>query len=113
MNTSGNEIIFSALQRASYEIVDLAPLCPGLYYLSAKQPDDPFNTEYYAAARDTSVLSAEAKAYGKPLIGCPEWLLYSLHQPDSGQDVVRYELFRYYVQNSISLPEGYTLHSAA
>lgn len=95
------------------EVKKIECLCPGLYYLSAKQPDDPFSSEYYAAARDTPILSAEAKAYGEPLSGCPELLLYSLHHPESGQAVVRYELFRYYVQNNLPLPEGFTLHSAA
>ena len=110
---ANNDMLFTVLHSAFDEVSDLTPLCPGLYYLAAKQTDELFCTEYYAAARDTPVLFSEAKAYGKPLPGCPELLLYSLHQPDSGQDVVRYELFRYYVQNRLPLPEGYTLHSAA
>ena len=113
MNCSDSETILSALQKLFFEVSDLTSLCPGLYYLSAKQPDDSFSSEYYVAARDTPILSAKAKAYGKPLSGCLELLLYSLHHPESGQTVVRYELLRYYVQNGLPLPEGYTLHSVA
>lgn len=108
-----NDMPLMTLRSAFDEVIDLTTLCPGVYYLAARQPDESFCTEYYAVMRDTPILSVEAKAYGKPVPNCPEWLLYSLHQPDSGQDVVRYELFRHYVQNNIPLPDGYSLHSAA
>lgn len=111
-NHEYSELPFNQM-RIPGEVQEVELLCPGVYYFAVKQPDDLYSTEYYAAMRDTPVLSAEAKAYGKALPGCPEMLLYSLHQPDSGQDVVRYELFRYYVQNNIPLPDGYSLHSAA
>ena len=113
LNSPDDRKLVSALQEAAYEVNDLVLLCPGLYYVAARRLDELLCTEYYAAAHDVSILSAEAKAYGKPLPGYPEWLLYSLHQPDSGQDVVRYELFRYCVQSDLPLPEGNTLHSAA
>ena len=39
-------------------------LCPGIYYLIAGQDGEPVAAEYYAVA-DTSIISRQAKAYGK------------------------------------------------
>lgn len=107
------EEVLSVLREACYEVRELTTLCPSLYYLAAKPPDSFLGIEYYVAIRDTPILSTEAKAYGKPLPGSPELLLFPLDQPDSGQAIVRYELFWYYAQNSLPLPDGYSLRSAA
>ena len=98
---------FSAL------IVEIGPInrisqeCPGIYYLIAGQDGEPVAAEYYAVA-DMSIISRQAKEYGKRI---SDWWLFSMQDDASGWRIIDYELGKYRVKNH--LPQEQTLHDIA
>ena len=82
-------------------------LCPGIYYLIAGQDGEPVAAEYYAVA-DTSIISRQAKEYGKQI---SDWWLFSMQDDASGWRIIDYELGKYCVKNH--LPQEQTLHDIA
>ncbi len=60
---------------------------PGVYYFSVKD-----SGEYYAVHKGSGSISMEAKAYGRSLADCPDWLLYPFTEDRSGWRIIQYEL---------------------
>lgn len=85
----------------------IAQECPGIYYLIARQDGKPVAEEYYAVA-DTSIISRQAKEYGKRI---SDWWLFSMQDDASGWRIIDYELGKYRVKNH--LPQEQTLHDIA
>ena len=78
------------------EVLSLQQECPGVCYASVRQDEaDTFSHEYYIVYKATDAISSKAKAYGQPVTGYPDLLVYPMDKPDSGYKIVEYELCRY------------------
>lgn len=97
----------SALAEELGPIFQIEQLCPGIYYLAAKNEDEPIAREYYAVT-DAPAISWELKAYGRKLAG---FWLFPLAEDASGWRIIDYEVGRYRVRNH--LPQEESLHSIA
>lgn len=95
------------------EILAAEALCPGVYYVSARNGETGLPLEYYIAEAASEVISAQAKAYGTPLPQHPELLSYPLGISGSGSRVLLYEAQLYRVQHQLPLPEGESLQETA
>ena len=83
------------------EIRDTEELCPGVYYVSAVKEETQIGYEYYIADRETSSLTAQAKAFGEPLPNHPELLSYLLGGSENGRLIVRFEAERYRILHKL------------
>lgn len=104
-----NEInaLLSNLENELGEILITGEKAPGIYYLTVQQDGASFAEEYYAVA-DTSIISRQAKEYGKRI---SDWWLFSMQDDASGWRIIDYELGKYCVKNH--LPQEQTLHDIA
>ena len=104
-----NEInaLLSNLENELGEILITGEKAPGIYYLTVQQDGASFAEEYYAVA-DTSIISRQAKEYGKRI---SDWWLFSMQDDASGWRIIDYELGKYRVKNH--LPQEQTLHDIA
>ena len=74
------------------EVLSLQQECPGVCYASVRQDEaDTFSHEYYIVYKATDAISSKAKAYGQPVTGYPDLLVYPMDKPDSGYKIVEYE----------------------
>lgn len=69
--------------------------------------------ELIVVERDCPHISAAAKAYGQPLDGNSDLIIYDFDDVRGVQDVVLYEAYRYLVRHKLPLPDGSTLLSSA
>lgn len=85
----------SVLEAALGEVYDLEAEAPGVYYCTAREADKAVYTECYLVEAESEVISVPAKNYGVPLRNCQELLSYDLNEPDSGYQIIQYELAMY------------------
>ena len=95
------------------EVFDSEEQCPGVYYLACKPLDNQFADELVVVERDCPHISASAKAYGQPLDGHNELIIYDFDDPHGGRPVVLYEADRYRMLHKQSIPDGDDLLGAA
>lgn len=88
-------------------------LGPGVYYVSATNEETGRPEEYYIADAENTILSPQAKTYGKPLLFHPEYLSYNAGVTDSGRMVLQYELNRYLLKHGLPLPDGEDIRATA
>lgn len=91
------------------KIENIEPVCPGAYYLSAEQEDEPIAHEYYLVGED-SVIFHSVKAYGQQMQG---FKLFPMNDPASGWKIAEYEIYKYLQKNHLPLPQGVSLHENA
>jgi len=87
---------------------------PGAYYIASHDGSDCLMcAEHYVVTRSSSIISEEAKRYGKEIPQHPELLLYSFDEERGGHKIIEYELAKYTatVQDDPELEEE--LHSTA
>ena len=77
------------------EIKEAESLCPGVYYVSARDSERGLPHEYYIADKDASPLSEQAKAYGTPVESDERLLMFPLDRERGGGPVVKYEVQKY------------------
>ena len=96
------------------EIVSLTEECPGVCHISVRENEmDVLLHEYYIVEKTSAAISREAKAYGQPVEGHTNLLAYSLDQPDSGQKIIAYEVYRYRLQRGLPTESSDSLHDVA
>lgn len=77
------------------EIKLIEELCPGVFYVAAREPETGLAQEYYIADQKTALLTEEAKAYGLPLETDAGLLKFPIEAERGGAPVVKYEVQRY------------------
>ena len=77
------------------EIKAVEGLCPGVYYVAARDPETGLPHEYYIVDKEISPLSAQAKAYGTPMESDGGLLMFLLEDEKGGSSVVKYEVQKY------------------
>lgn len=89
------------------EIVWAERLCPGVYQIGARPSEDArYCLEYYVAMPGSPV-SAEARAFGKPLPGEPDAVVFDCSDYyGKGRYVVEYEVQKYLEDENLPLPKG-------
>lgn len=105
--------IRAAIENEIGEILHWEQLGPGIYYVSATNEETGLPEEYFIAEAENTILSPQAKAYGKPLSFHPKFLSYSADIPDSGKMVLQYELNRYLLKHGFPLPDGEDIRATA
>lgn len=95
------------------EITRAELVCPGVYYLNARQEGIPFGREYYAVLEDTAVISREARTYGTALSETSGVRLYEAGPPGSGWEIIAYEVRKYRLAHGEKPQENDTLHGSA
>ena len=105
--------IVAAVEESYGEVFDSAEQCPGVYYLACKPIDKYFADELVVVERDCPHISAAVKAYGQPLDGHDELLVYDYNAERGGREVVLYEADRYRVLHKQEIPDGNDLLGAA
>lgn len=104
----------NVLENLYGEVLSLSEECPGVCYTSVKPAEvDIFAYEYYIIDKTTETISHEAKAYGQPIEGHPDLLIYPVGESDSGDKIVEYEIYRYRVSHQLPIPKGTSLHGCA
>ena len=76
-------------------------VCPGVYFLSAKDDDELLPRDYYAVM-EKSPIPLKAKSYGRKLSGL--WL-FSLNDGSEAYKIIQYEVAKYRTQNQLPLDE--------
>lgn len=94
-----------ALDQAVGKITRVECYADGIYYIGAHKEDSAscFAAEYYVVENDTKIISAQAKAYGTPIEGCSDLLLFQAEVEGKGFKIIEFELARYRVANHIPL----------
>ena len=94
-----------ALDQAVGKITRVECYADGIYYIGAHKEDSAscFAAEYYVVENDTKIISAQAKAYGTPIEGCSDLLLFQAEVEGKGFEIIEFELARYRVANHIPL----------
>lgn len=105
--------IISAVEEIYGEVFQSEEQCPGVYYLACRPEDTMIPNELIVVERDCPHISAAAKAYGQPLDGNSDLIIYDFDDVRGVQDVVLYEAYRYLVRHKLPLPDGSTLLSSA
>lgn len=105
--------IISAVEETYGEVFESEEQCPGVYYLACRPEDTMIPNELIVVERDCPHISAAAKAYGQPLDGNSDLIIYDFDDVRGVQDVVLYEAYRYLVRHKLPLPDGSTLLSSA
>ena len=77
------------------EVLASERLCPGVYYVSARDLEKGLPHEYYIASKREAPLSEQAKAYGTPMDCDEDLLAFLLENEKGGGTVVRYEVQKY------------------
>lgn len=95
------------------EITRAESVCPGVYYLSARQEGLPFGREYYAALGDAEAVSREARTYGAALSEGSGVRLFEAGAGEGGWEIVEYELEKYRLARGGQPQKNFTLHGAA
>ena len=96
------------------EILSLVKECPGVHFVSVRQSgEDIFPREYYIIEESAPAISREAKQYGQPLDGVPNLLAYAVDEPESGYKIIEYEIYRYKLQNKLTVDFPDSLHEMA
>ena len=121
--------IISAVEETYGEVFDSEEQCPGVYYLAcrpvateladdldgelAEELSGTLPSELVVVERDCPHISDAAKAYGSPLDGYDDLIVYDYNAERGGREVVLYEAYRYLVRNKLPIPDGSTLLSSA
>lgn len=109
----GNDAeILRALEAELGRIQNVRHECPGVLYVTIQSAQTFVTEEYYVVTPDAE-LSYAVRSYGQRLFSDPELLLFPFEDERGGRYVLDYEIGRYKVHNSLSLPEGSTLQSLA
>lgn len=95
------------------EILHAESVCPGVYYLNARQEGIPFGREYYAALESAEAVSREARTYGAALSEGSGVRLFEAGPMESGWEVIEYELEKYRLAHGGQPQRNFTLHGAA
>ncbi|MDE7243864.1 MAG: hypothetical protein K2O18_07800 [Oscillospiraceae bacterium] len=82
-------------------IAEKEQVCPGVYFLSAKNDDELLSRDYYAVM-EKSLIPLKAKSYGRKLSGL--WL-FSLNDGSEEYKIIQYEVAKYRAQNHLPLDE--------
>lgn len=88
-------------------------VCPGVYYLNARQEGLPFGREYYAVLEDAEAVCREARTYGAPLSENSGVRLFEAGPRDGGWEIVEYEIEKYRLSHGGQPQKNFTLHGAA
>ena len=80
-------------------IAEKEQVCPGVYFLSAKNDDELLSRDYYAVMEE-SPIPLKAKSYGHKLSGL--WLFSA---DDEECQIIKYETAKYRAQNHLPLDE--------
>lgn len=113
--------IISAVEETYGEVFESEEQCPGVYYLACRPvgtelADDLAGilpSELVVVERNCPHISAAAKAYGSPLDGHDDLIVYDYNTEHGGREVVLYEAYRYLVRHKLPIPDGSTLLSSA
>ena len=105
--------IVAAVEESYGEVFDSEEQCPGVYYLACRPLDKYFADELVVVEQDCPHISAAAKAYGQPLDGHDELIVYDFDDPYGGRPVVLYEADRYRMLHKQPIPDGEDLLGAA
>ncbi len=90
----------TAEERSLYKLIEkfgpleLTPDAPGVYSVVIEQNHSPLPDRFYLVHADADTISDDAKAYGTPLDGFPDWLYYDQERQDSGKFIITYEIVR-------------------
>lgn len=82
-------------------VVEKEWICPGVYLVSAKYDDELLSRDYYAVM-EKSIISREARSYGKKISGL--WL-FSMTGDSGEYKIVQYEIAKYRTQNNLPVDE--------
>ena len=82
--------------------------CPGVQYICVERRGER-PTEYYVVDRNGTVISDEAKRYGKPFEDRPDMLAFALDDATGGKAVIEYEIRKYRVSNGLQAPDDESL----
>ena len=97
----------SNLENELGPIAEQEQVCPGTYFLSAKNDDELLPRDYYAVM-EKSPIPLKAKSYGRKLSGL--WL-FSLNDGSEAYKIIQYEVAKYRTQNQ--LPQDEPLRATA
>lgn len=76
----------------------------GIYYVAAYKEDELLSRgEYYVVEKSSTIISAQAKAYGVPVRGEPNLLLFQAEKEKGGYRVIEFEIAKYRVKNGLPL----------
>lgn len=95
------------------EIIHAESVCPGIYYLNARQEELPFGREYYAVLENAATIFQEARTYGAALSENSGVRLYEAGPPGSGWEIIAYEVKKYRLAHGEKPQENDTLHGSA
>lgn len=70
-------------------------LCPGVYYVAARDFESGLPHEYYIVQKWEAPLTEQAESYGKPMKSSNDLLMFPLDDEKGGGSVVKYEVQRY------------------
>ena len=107
------ETIRSMIEASLGTVYDLEEEAPGVWYCAFQEPGNSYASEYDLVDRASDTVSPAAKDYGTPLKDHPELLCYDREVPDSGYQVILYELALYRHRNAPTPETLQTLRSAA
>ena len=86
--------------------------CPGVYYFACRRNENDRPRQLVVVERDCPHISAAAKAYGSPLEGYDELLVFDYVAVRGGSEVVLYEAYRYLTLHGLPVPDRSTLLSS-
>ncbi len=81
--------------------VEKEQLCPGIYFLSARNEDERLAREYYAVM-EKSAIPQKAKSYGRKF---PDLWLFSLDDGSEEYKIIKFEVAYYRARNHLPLEE--------
>ena len=82
-------------------VVEKEWICPGVYLVSAKYDDELLPRDYYAVM-EKSIISREARSYGKKISGL--WL-FPMTGDSEDYKIIQYEIAKYRTQNNLPVDE--------
>lgn len=95
------------------EVMTSVPVIPGLYLATMKMPGEKFHKQVYFVERKSNNFSNAAKAYGKPVPGFPDWLIFFDERTDFPSHILDYEAGRYKAKNGIPISKRALRDTAA
>lgn len=113
--------IVAAVEESYGEVFESEEQCPGVYYLACRPMEPGFEddlagdlpSELVVVERNCPHISAAAKAYGSPLPGHDELIVYDYNARRGGREVVLYEANRYLTLQGLPIPDESTLLASA
>lgn len=105
--------IITVIEEVYGEVVMSEEQCPSVYYLACRRNEYERPSELVVVERDCPHISAVAKAYGKPLDGHDDLLVYDYTANRGGSEVVIYEAYRYLKLHGLPIPDRSTMLSSA